>query len=107
MAKIIAPNKNYNGVSATVKFTDGEGRTNDSRLLVWFKTKGYEVIDEKSVDAEPAEEKEQDSKPADEKEELENMTVDQLKELAKENNIKVASKAVKADLIETISKKIK
>lgn len=43
MAKIIAPNKAYNGVTAGVKFMDGKGETEINRLLFWFKEKGYEV----------------------------------------------------------------
>ncbi len=43
MAKIIAPNKQYNGVSATVQFTDGVGETDNPYLISWFKAQGYEV----------------------------------------------------------------
>jgi len=43
MAKIIAPNKQYNGVSAGVAFTNGTGESDNPVLLDWFKSKGYEV----------------------------------------------------------------
>lgn len=43
MAKIIAPNKQYNGVSATVRFINGEAETDDAHLIEWFKSHGYEV----------------------------------------------------------------
>lgn len=46
MAKIIAPNKKYNGISASVNFVNGVGETNDPRLIAWFKSKGYEVVEE-------------------------------------------------------------
>ena len=43
MAKIICPNENYNGVSATVHFANGKGETNDKKLIKWFKDHGYIV----------------------------------------------------------------
>ncbi|PKM69175.1 MAG: hypothetical protein CVU95_00915 [Firmicutes bacterium HGW-Firmicutes-2] len=43
MAKIIAPNKQYNGVSAGVAFANGTGESDNPVLLDWFKSKGYEV----------------------------------------------------------------
>lgn len=46
MAKIIAPNKNYTGISASVNFVNGVGETDDPRLIAWFKSKGYEVVEE-------------------------------------------------------------
>lgn len=52
MAIIKAPNKNYSGVSATVSFIKGEGKTDDTQLIAWFKAKGYEVTEEvKSEDS--------------------------------------------------------
>ena len=46
MAKIIAPNKAYNGISASVPFVEGVGETADSHLIEWFRAHGYEVIEE-------------------------------------------------------------
>ena len=46
MAKIIAPNKAYNGISASVPFVKGIGETADAHLIEWFRTHGYEVIEE-------------------------------------------------------------
>lgn len=43
MAKIIAPNKHYNGISATIAFADGEAYTEDTKLIAWFKSRGYKV----------------------------------------------------------------
>jgi hypothetical protein len=57
MVKIIAPNKNYNGISAGVRFMNGIGETSDARLLGWFKEKGYTVVEETPV---------KDDKPKDE-----------------------------------------
>lgn len=52
MAKILSPNKNYSGVSASVKFTQGVGFTEDPRLISWFKSKCYMVIEDKEKDPE-------------------------------------------------------
>jgi hypothetical protein len=43
MAKIYAPNKQYNGESASVVFVKGVGETEDAHLLEWFKEHGYTV----------------------------------------------------------------
>ena len=53
MAKIIAPNKEYTGVSASIPFCKGEAHTDDPHLIKWFKAHGYKVeeeIDESSKD---------------------------------------------------------
>jgi hypothetical protein len=41
--KIIAPNKQYNGISAGVQFKDGVGECTDPHLIEWFAKKGYVV----------------------------------------------------------------
>lgn len=46
MAQIIAPNKDYNGESASVTFVKGVGETSDAYLIEWFKEHGYTVIDD-------------------------------------------------------------
>lgn len=46
MAQIIAPNKDYNGESASVTFAKGVGETSDAYLIEWFKEHGYTVIEE-------------------------------------------------------------
>lgn len=78
MAKIICPNKQYNGVSASVTFVNGVGETEDIRLIEWFKSKGYEVEGE-----EPA----QDPAGSGEGSDLEKMTVEELKAYAEEHGI--------------------
>lgn len=50
MAKIIAPNKNYTGISATVPFCNGIGETENPHLKEWFRNHGYQV--EEKTDAE-------------------------------------------------------
>ena len=52
MARIIAPNKQYAGVSAGVHFTGGEGHTDNEYLIKWFRDHGYEVINELEADSE-------------------------------------------------------
>lgn len=43
--KIIAPNKNYTGISAGVAFAKGFGECNDPRVIAWFENHGYTVTD--------------------------------------------------------------
>ena len=43
MAKIIAPNKEYNGVSAGVRFCNGQAECSDKWTIDWFKEHGYKV----------------------------------------------------------------
>lgn len=46
--KIYAPNKQANGVYASVLFVDGVGETDNPRLIEWFRSHGYTI--EKSVE---------------------------------------------------------
>lgn len=46
MATIKAPNRAYNGVSAGVQFSAGEGVTDNPAAIEWFRVHGYEVIEE-------------------------------------------------------------
>ena len=48
MAKIIAPNKQYTGVSASVAFAQGVGQTENPKLIQWFKDHGYTVEEPKA-----------------------------------------------------------
>lgn len=47
MAKIICPNKQFSGLSASVSFVNGEGETDNPNLISWFKEHGYEIKVEK------------------------------------------------------------
>ena len=53
MARIIAPNKDYNGESASVTFVKGVGETSDAYLVEWFKEHGYTVIDDEAAEVQP------------------------------------------------------
>lgn len=43
MAKIICPNAEFTGVSASVEFVNGVGETENEHLIEWFKDRGYTV----------------------------------------------------------------
>lgn len=43
--KIIAPNKNYTGISAGVAFAKGVAECKDPRVIEWFINHGYTVTD--------------------------------------------------------------
>lgn len=53
MAQIIAPNKDYNGESASVTFVKGVGETSDAYLIEWFKERGYTVIEDEAAEVRP------------------------------------------------------
>lgn len=53
MAQIIAPNKDYTGVSASVTFVKGVGETSDAYLIEWFKEHGYAVIEDEAAEVPP------------------------------------------------------
>lgn len=61
MAKIIAPNKNYNEESATVSFVNGVGETSDPWLISWFKSNGYEVQEDEKQAGDKVESQEDDA----------------------------------------------
>ena len=46
--KIYAPNKNANGVYASVMFVNGVGETNNPYLIEWFVEHGYDTDSEKT-----------------------------------------------------------
>lgn len=53
MAQIIAPNKDYNGESASVTFVRGVGETSDAYLIEWFKKHGYTIIEDEAAEVPP------------------------------------------------------
>lgn len=116
MAKVYAPNKAYNGITATVRFLQGEGETDNPKLLKWFEKKGYRVVkeqsyiltDEKKVDEsvqvldENAVEQKNNTSSTNE---YENMNVDELKEIAKNLKVKGYSSMLRPELIEALQAK--
>lgn len=87
MAKILAPNKSYTGISAGVAFSNGVGETEDKSLIEWFYSHGYEI-----------EKKNNDEKQAS----LEEMKKEDLVKLATELEVDFTSKNTKDELIELI-----
>lgn len=67
MAKIIAPNKQYTGISASVSFINGEGETERPELIEWFKNHGYEVEEVQEVEEEVKEAKKETPKKSSKK----------------------------------------
>lgn len=47
--KVTAPNKGYDGITASVKFNKGVGETSAPYLVEWFKKNGYTVEELKEV----------------------------------------------------------
>lgn len=79
MAKIYAPNNQYNGISASVAFARGVGETEDPTLLEWFIDHGYTVDED--------EKKEPDKNTL----RLEEMNADQLKVYTLEHSIDIGN----------------
>lgn len=50
MTKILAQNKQYNGISASIQFINGVGETSNPYLINWFKQKGYEIVEDKVIE---------------------------------------------------------
>lgn len=98
--KILAPNKSYTGVSASVAFCNGVGYTENKRLVEWFIDKGYKVIDEDEVKSTLINDNKQNQERVDQ---LEEMTIEELMLYAEEVGVDIG----KATTKEGILKKIK
>lgn len=98
--KILAPNKSYTGVSASVAFCNGVGYTENKRLIEWFIDKGYKVIDEDEVKSTLINDNKQNQERVDQ---LEEMTIEELMLYAEEVGVDIG----KATTKEGILKKIK
>jgi hypothetical protein len=96
MTKIIAPNKDYNGISAGIKFLEGVGECADPYLIEWFKSKGYVVEDGETP--EPV----VDEAEAEEIDRLNNMTVKELKNYVERNGIDVGKSTSKDGILKKI-----
>lgn len=86
----------FNGYRASVLFVNGVGRTNDTRLIEWFRNHGYTVESDVTVKAEPV------KKPVN----LETMTPDELRTLAKERGVFVGNTKDKEKLIDKLKEVI-
>lgn len=85
--KITTPVEGYTGISAGVSFAYGEGETEDRWIANWFLEKGYKV--------EVLEDEEKSN-------ELSELTLKELKTLAKERGIEGYSNLSKDELIEIL-----
>ena len=103
MAKIICPNKEYTGISASVSFCNGVGETEDLRLIKWFKDHGYTVIDNGEVAVEAVDiVGETEEKGTHTKKELEAMSAPDIDELAAKEGIDISNCKNKNEKIEKI-----
>lgn len=89
MAKIVCPNEQYSGISASVAFTNGIGETDDLHLIDWFKSNGYEV-----------EEPEESKEPG--KTGFEEMTVEELQAYAEEKGIDLGKSTSQEGILKKI-----
>lgn len=99
MAKIIAPNKSYTGVSASVAFCNGEGNTTNPILINWFKTHGYKVIEDAAEEGLkiPPPDNEGNEK------QLSEMDIEELKAYAEEKKIDIGKATSAAGILEKIN----
>lgn len=67
MAKIYAPVKDYNGISAGVSFREGIGECSSPYLLKWFREHGYKV-EEMQEPVEDEEKPEETQEPVEDEE---------------------------------------
>lgn len=87
---IFKDDKKYTGEYGPVTFVEGKAKTNDKWVASWFEGRGFEVNSIESNDAEGAQGN------------LDSMTFEQLKKLAKEKEIDGISKMKKEELIQAI-----
>ncbi|MCM1468493.1 MAG: lipase family protein [Alistipes sp.] len=105
MAKIIAPNKGYNGTAASVSFRNGIGETDKPHLIQWFKEHGYKVEETQAVEQEHLtgsngmpEAESVDYDP----EVFKNMDMEALKEYAQANGIDIGQARTESGIREKI-----
>lgn len=93
MPKVYAPNKQYNGISASVPFVDGVGDTEDPYLLEWFEQNGY-TIEGKESSPEPSGDEQSKT--------LKDLSATELRDLAREKGVKGYSNMSKDKLLEAL-----
>ncbi len=98
MAKIFAPNKQYNGISAGIPFLMGVGETTDSYLIDWFKSKGYGVEEPEEIYDEVPEPEEPENEFN-----LDEWTVEELIKFAEVNQIDIGKATSKEGILKKIA----
>ena len=85
--KIYAPVKDTNGVRASVRFVNGVGETDDPHLIEWFRSHGYRVEETAPTNLVIEPQNDEIEVVDDEVEAVnfEDMTPNELRELAKAN----------------------
>lgn len=104
MAIIKSPNEQYTGVSASVLFVNGEAKTDDLKLIEWFKSKGYTVEEEPFEDIRNESEKLVLGVEQEANQDFTELTNDELKALLDEKGIEYKAKDNKDTLIELLGK---
>lgn len=97
--KILAPNKSYTGVSASVPFCNGVGYTESKRLVEWFIDKGYKVIDEEEIKSTLVND---NKKKEDRIDQLEEMTVEELMLYAEEVGVDLGKATTKDGILKKL-----
>lgn len=94
---IKAPNKQYNGLSASVRFVNGVGETEDPHLIDWFKSHGYKVEEDQEEDKVPGDEEDVPVNLV-----LEEMSVEVLTAYAENNGIDIGKATSKDGILKKI-----
>lgn len=95
MAKILAPNESYTGISASVAFSNGIGETEDKHLIEWFREKGYTVVEEESTS-------ELDNSTETGEKNIDEMSVEELMIYAKEKGIDIGKSTSQEGILKKI-----
>ncbi len=102
MARIIAPNKNYNGISASITFRDGVGETGNPYLIKWFREHGYKV--EEPLESGQNQETSEPPGMNPDMETFKEMNLDELKAYAQDNGIDIGQARTETGIREKIEK---
>lgn len=89
--KVHSREEGYTGVSAGISFLNGDGITGNKHIADWHERKGYKV--------------EKINEEVQRNINLEELTIEQLKEIASEKGIEVKSSMKKSEIIELLGEK--